>query len=305
MADYLTFGEIITEVERAVKQYQSSMQGLVKAFINQVYLTEILHCDNLYPLHWLLALDDSRSSVASCSITGITQANPGVVSAVHSFVAGDLVTLYDVGGMTEANFRTYKVGTVVAGVSFQLLDLDGANVNTTLYTAYTSGGTAVHRGITLSTSVETVLKDGVSWHDEDVMKEISPQELEQMREKDWWSDSTARPERYMHKKTYSSAGAETDYLMWFVGAQSAYYLRYWYQKRAARLSVTADVPQIPWKFHDAIIAGAVVRLMESNVQVENAVVWPGLYKSHIDAIKTFNRRWWKDHEEAMRTPYLI
>jgi hypothetical protein len=305
MADYLTFGDIIAEVERAVKQYQSSMQPLVKATINMVYLTEILQVDNLYPLHWLLSLDDSRKSVAPVSITGISQANPGVVSSVHSLVAGDIVSIYGVSGMTEVNYRTFLVGTVVAGVSFQLLTLEGSNVNTTSYTAWTSGGTVVHRGITLSSGTETILKNGVAWLDEDRMVEITPMEVE-TGEKDWWTDSTGRPERFMHKKNYSSAGAETDLLLWFLGADGIYYLRYWHQRRAARLVVNGDVPQIPWKFHDALISGSITRLMENNVQVENAVIWPGLYKMQTEAIKNFNRRWWKQHEsEQLGSPYLL
>lgn len=307
MADYLTFAEIWQAVCRLIGDDQYSKETYVKSVVNQVYLNEIMQCDNLYPLFWLLALDDSRRSVATCSITGITQANPGVVSAVHSVVAGDIVSLYGISGMTEANNRTYKVGTVVAGTSFQLLDLDGANVNTTLYTAWSSGGTVVHRGITLTSGngTETLIKDGVKWHDEDMMKEISPGELEIAREKDWWSDATGRPERFLHKKTYSSAGAEADLLLWFLGADAAYYLRYWYIKRAARLSAAGDVPQLPWKFHDSLISGAVTRLAENQAQVENAVIWPGLYRQHLDAIKSFNREWWERHEAEMGKPYLL
>lgn len=304
MADYLTFTEIIAEVERSIKQYQSSMQGMVKSAINQVYLTEILQCDRLYPLFWLLTLNDSRRSVASCSITGITQANPGVVSAVHSFVAGDIVTLYDVGGMIEANNRTYKVGTVVAGVSFQLLDLTGTNVNTTLYTAYTSGGTAVHRGITLATPVTKMVENGVKWHGHDVMKEVSPKDLELAIEQDWWNSGTSRPQKFMHYKQFSSAGSETDMMLWFPGAQEVDYIRYWAQKNVARLSALTDVPQLPWMFHDAIIAGSVMRLAESQVQVENQVIWPTIYKKHLDAIVDYNRDWWEKHRETGK-PYLL
>ena len=304
MADYMTFGEIIAEVERSIKQYQSSMQGMVKSVINQVYLTEILQCDRLYPLFWLLALNDSRRSVASCSITAISQANPGVVSAVHSLVAGDIVTLYDVTGMTEANNRTYKAGTVVAGVSFQLLDLTGANVNTTTYTAWSSGGTVVHRGITLATPVTKMVENGVKWHGHDVMKEVSPKDLELAIDQDWWNSGTARPQKFMHYKQFSSAGAETDMMLWFPGAQEAEYLRYWAQKNVARLSADGDVPQLPWMFHDAIIAGAVMRLAENQVQVENQVIWPGIYKRHIDSIVDYNREWWEKHKETGK-PYLL
>jgi len=305
MADYLQFSEIVGAVERSVKQYQSSMQSLVKSMINQVYLTEVLQADNLYPLFWLLALSDNRRSVASCDITGITQANPGVVSASHSLVAGDIVTLYDPGGMTELNYRTTVVGTVVAGTSFQLLDLDGTNINTTGFTAYTSGGTVIHRGITLSPSVEMILSNAVKWHDEDVLNEITPAEIEGSKDYDWWTDSTARPFRYLHKKSFLSDGSELDRLLWFPGAQDTYYLRYWYQKIAARLSADGDVPQLPWKFHDTIVSGAITRLAENNVQVENAVIWPKIYAAQLGALKTYNRKWWENHSEEIGVPYLL
>jgi hypothetical protein len=45
--------------------------------------------------------------------------------------------------------------------------------------------------------------------------------------------------------------------------------------------------------------------MESGVQVENAVVWPSLYKIQIEALKTYNRKWWKQHEVDQGGPYLL
>ncbi len=306
MADYLTFGDIVTDVGRAIKQYQTTTdaQALIKSVINQVYLQEILQADKLYPLFWLLTLNDSRRSVASCSVTGITQASPGVVSADHDFVAGDIVTLYDIGGMIEAKNRTYKVGTVVAGTSFQLLDLTGASVDTSLYTAYTSGGTAVHRGISLASPVTKMVKGGVNWHGHSPMVEIDPVALEAGEDQDWWNSGTGLPERFMHYKQFAAAGTETDMMLWFPGAQQVDYLRYWAQKNVARLSASTDVPLIPWMFHDAITAGAVVRLGESQVQVENQVIWPTIYRNHLDAIVNYNRDWW-EKQQALGKPYLL
>ena len=70
-------------------------------------------------------------------ITGITQANPGVIttSTAHGFSTGNLIYLSGIVGMTQLN------GTVVTITS------TGANtfsigVNTTSYTAYSSAGTA-------------------------------------------------------------------------------------------------------------------------------------------------------------------
>lgn len=78
----------------------------------------------------------------SRTITAVTQANPGVVttSASHGYTTGDDVYVQNVVGMTELNGRTFRVGTTTA-TTFQLLDNDGTNINTTGYTAYTSGGT--------------------------------------------------------------------------------------------------------------------------------------------------------------------
>lgn len=72
--------------------------------------------------------------------TAITKANPGVVTSnSHGFVAGDWVKASGVGGMTELNGRTFQVGTVTTN-TFQLLDHNGVNINTTSYGTFTSGG---------------------------------------------------------------------------------------------------------------------------------------------------------------------
>ena len=76
------------------------------------------------------------------NITGITQANPGVVtSSSHGYNNGDWVYISGVVGMTEVNLDFY----IVAGKTtntFQLTDIDGNNVDTSGFTAYSSGGTA-------------------------------------------------------------------------------------------------------------------------------------------------------------------
>jgi hypothetical protein len=72
------------------------------------------------------------------TITGISQANPGVVNAAgHTFTNGQQVLITNVAGMLEVNNNIYTVANVVAGVSFDLLATD-----TTGFTAYTGGGRA-------------------------------------------------------------------------------------------------------------------------------------------------------------------
>ena len=76
------------------------------------------------------------------SITGITKANPGVLtSSSHGFSNGDEVFVDSIGGMTELNGRNYRVANATTN-TFTLTDLFGNAMNTTSFTTYTSGGTA-------------------------------------------------------------------------------------------------------------------------------------------------------------------
>ncbi len=74
---------------------------------------------------------------AAKNITGITAANPAVVtSAAHGFSNGDRVLIQSVTGMTEVNNRHF----VVANVATNTFELSG--LNSSAFTAYSSGGTA-------------------------------------------------------------------------------------------------------------------------------------------------------------------
>ena len=76
------------------------------------------------------------------TITGITQANPAVVTSTsHGYSNGDEVVITAVVGMTEVNSKRFLVAGVTTN-TFQLTDKDGTNVNSTGYTAYSSAGTA-------------------------------------------------------------------------------------------------------------------------------------------------------------------
>jgi uncharacterized protein (TIGR02217 family) len=75
-------------------------------------------------------------------VTGITQANPGVVTAVgHGFVTGDKIKLAAVVGMTEVN-NLYFTITFISADTFSI------GVSTLAYGAYSSGGTATKYGTT-------------------------------------------------------------------------------------------------------------------------------------------------------------
>lgn len=78
---------------------------------------------------------------ANKNITGITNANPGVVtSAAHGYNNGDTLFLASIGGTTALNGRWVKVAGATAN-TYQLTDLAGANIDTTAMGVYTAGGT--------------------------------------------------------------------------------------------------------------------------------------------------------------------
>src|SRR6185436_2743876 len=80
-------------------------------------------------------LTDFHFDSPSDTITGITKANPAVVtSANHGRSDGDVVRINQVAGMTEVNDGVYIIN-VLTSSTFELVDTDSTGWST-----YTSGG---------------------------------------------------------------------------------------------------------------------------------------------------------------------
>jgi hypothetical protein len=76
------------------------------------------------------------------AITGATQASPCVLTiTAHGYSTGQEVYIEDIVGMTQLNGRNFKVTSTGAN-TISLQYLDGTNVDSTAFTAYSSGGTA-------------------------------------------------------------------------------------------------------------------------------------------------------------------
>lgn len=76
------------------------------------------------------------------AITGITQADPGVVTVVaHGWSSGNWISLAEITGMTELNNRVVLI-TVLSADTFSIQDLDGNDIDTTSFTAFAGFGTA-------------------------------------------------------------------------------------------------------------------------------------------------------------------
>jgi len=76
------------------------------------------------------------------TISGITAANPAVVTATsHGYENGDEVLISGVSGMTEVNSKRFLVADKTTN-TFELQDKDGVDINSSAFTAYSSGGVA-------------------------------------------------------------------------------------------------------------------------------------------------------------------
>lgn len=99
------------------------------------------------PIVWKNVAVSMQSAIAAAkTITSITKANPGVVTATaHGFENGDIIYL-DIQGMHQVNEKAVRV----AGKTTDTFQLEG--VDTTLFDTFVSGSAAK---VTLGTSVTT------------------------------------------------------------------------------------------------------------------------------------------------------
>ncbi len=92
--------------------------------------------DQLYNLYPRTPTQYQAGAGLGGTITGASATNPVVITNVdHNLQNGSIITIDNVGGMTQLNGNTYTV-TVVTDNTFSLNGIDG-----TAFTAYTSGGT--------------------------------------------------------------------------------------------------------------------------------------------------------------------
>ena len=76
------------------------------------------------------------------NITAASKANPCVLTIPgHAYSANDWIYVAGVGGMTQLNGRYFNVQSVL-GNNVTIGDLNGNNINSSAYTAYTIGGTS-------------------------------------------------------------------------------------------------------------------------------------------------------------------
>jgi len=146
---------------------------------------------------------------------------------------------------------------------------------------------------TLGVNIERIISVSV---DNQPCLPITPEELELHTKAGfgnpspsfWWdTGSTMRPTRYRHRKQYTLAtGGETDTFEWFPIPDTAYDIRYWYEKRVSVLSGTT-VPDLPTWAHRTIIYGTLIQLAMFDVKVK-AGPWAVLYEQGLEQLRGYS-----------------
>ena len=115
-----------------------------------------------------------KSSGGTGTISGATAANPVVITATaHPHVNGEDVYVSGVVGMTSLNGRTMRVANKTTN-TYELTDFDGNNIDSSAYTAYSSGGTSVEVFELTTTYIAAELFDIKLVQSADVMTLVHP-----------------------------------------------------------------------------------------------------------------------------------
>jgi hypothetical protein len=193
------------------------------------------------------------------AITGITNANPAVVTtAAHGYVTGEEVFIQGVVGMTEVNNKRFKIGTTTA-TTFELLNQwDSANVDSTAFGTYTSGGTADLVFEIVTPYLEAELFDLTFVQSADVMtichKNHAPRELERLDNDIWNLTEAAFAPLIDHPSgiqvTVNTTGTET--------------------RRYGVTSIDADTGEESLLGHDNIVGGSITGATQADPVVITA-----------------------------------
>jgi hypothetical protein len=125
------------------KHVKYTRQNKVATFIPFQFSDEQSYLIEVTDKKFRFYKDEGAILENSTVITGVTQAGPGVITSnAHGLAVDDEVYIDDIAGMTELNGKFFAVDTVPTANTFTIKDIiTGTAVDTSNYTAYTSGGT--------------------------------------------------------------------------------------------------------------------------------------------------------------------
>ena len=243
------------------------------------------------PLAWLRESYDELFTKPYASISDVTQADPGVITADssdsdvtgHGFEEDDLVLITGVGGMERLNNRIYRVA-YIDSTTFSLKQLhDKLDVDTTNYEEYDGGGTVYHIGLKLPTSTiepTASLESTASYRWKiglvfDVLFDLNPA-LPISEESAWqnpakWLQAGGRPTKFRHLKyAYGGIGKLSNrehFILFQPAASERYNITIHFSKDYPSISVwdsSTYPPQIP-EIHDCIWHRA-LHILATNIE---------------------------------------
>jgi hypothetical protein len=122
--------------------------------IPYIFNTDQAYCLEFGNLYMRIHTEGSTVLESTTTISGATQANPCVITDTgHGYSDGEEVYISSVVGMTQLNGRYFKVTNKTTN-TFEITDLQGNNIDSSAYTAYSSAGTS-GRVYTLTTPYAT------------------------------------------------------------------------------------------------------------------------------------------------------
>jgi hypothetical protein len=299
----MDFSEIKAAIASAAKQFTAKKATMVEYLANMVYLGEVLPAaDGIHPPFWLVKSGPMLRTLGPIALSGISQETPGLftTTAAHGLSAGDMIAVWGVNGMTEINGVSGTVLQTPSTTTFEMYessDNDAAlSVDTSGFSAYTSGGYVYHHGVRLPTmlDIDRVLFSSVIGASKPMEQKGVEQWVDEVDRKD--SEVTGTPTMFRHLRRYKEDGTTFDQIIWYPYPDGVHKIRYKFKELPAKLSDDTDTPLLPHTFHDAIVAGVVARLTEGSGQVgvEKQSMWPTVYRLQLEALREYNEKYWSN-----------
>jgi hypothetical protein len=243
--------------------------------------------DQLRPLEWDLVNYSGLVTRTNATISAITQASPGVITAAstdsdvsgHGFETGDIVAVQGVYGMEELNYRLF-LATKIDADTLSLKDLESEQaVNTTSYGEYDSGGYLYHAGakldtLTILTGVSSYWGFSRVWSvtfDGDAASLMTKEQEDE--DQGGFMSGYGKPTRFRHKAVLTNPASEAvHYLFWRPYATQPYNIGLRYQKEVSDLAAwdTATYPQHPPEVHEYIWHGALAYMVGSHERAKRS-----------------------------------
>jgi len=268
------------------------------------------------PLAWNREVYDELFTRYYASISAITAASPGVITADsvdpdlssdHGFQTADIVYITGINGMKRLNDRLFRAVRASAS-TITLKTLDGQTaIDTSGYEDYDSGGTIYHAGIVLPTStIEPSTEDSYQWNIKrvyDVQFDLNPSDPITEAPAQKVSQSGSRPKKWRYQQyAYGSFESPEHLLFWYNFPSQRYNVRASIEKEYPDLSKWSDsvYPPCPSLVHDFIWHRALSNLaMHSEKQKRKQ---GGQFQGDNTKIEVLNANYWlmKANEEEIK-----